>query len=80
MNIRGTLTYCNRCGFKIFRKGEISVMYGYTTWTDIEKLPEGWEVFHDEHLCPECAKAWKKVITPVKEQTHEQKSNGGSVL
>ena len=68
MNVRGTLTYCNRCGFKIFRKGEIESEppFYYHLWKDIEPLPDGWREFDNEHLCPKCAAEWKAAIEPVR--------------
>ena len=68
MNIRGTITSCNRCGFKIFRKGEIKydpLVYA-CNWNDIDPLPEGWIEFNSDHLCPQCAKDWKAAIEPVR--------------
>lgn len=68
MNIRGTLTYCNRCGFKIFRKGnmEIDEKTLACYWKDVDPIPEGWRAFQNEHLCPSCAKDWKAAIEPVR--------------
>ena len=68
MNIKGTITYCNRCGFKIFRKGEIKseAPFYYQAWQDIDPLPAGWRVFDNEHLCPKCAAEWKVAIEPVR--------------
>lgn len=68
MNIKGTLTYCNRCGFKIFRKGEIKseAPFYYHVWQDIDPLPAGWRVFNNEHLCPKCAAEWKMAIEPIR--------------
>lgn len=70
MNIKGTLTYCNHCGFKIFRKGKISFSkYGASAYfEDIDPVPEDWANYGDEHLCPQCAKAWKKSIRATKEE------------
>jgi hypothetical protein len=68
MNIIGTLTYCNRCGFKIFRKGEIRCdppIYS-NIFTDVDPLPNGWIQFNNEHLCPKCAEDWKAAIKPAR--------------
>ena len=69
MNIQGILTYCNRCGFKIFRRAEKKVLYqenGYfEIWREIDNIPDDWIVYNDEHLCPKCAQDWKKVIMPI---------------
>lgn len=69
MNIYGMLTYCNRCGFKIFRRYEQKIEKGLCayieSWEEIDPLPDGWVQYGDEHLCPECAKEWKKAIRPI---------------
>ena len=66
MNIKGTLTICDCCGFKIFRKGKISFS-NYSNhvayFEDIDPVPESWANYGDEHLCPQCAKKWKKAIS-----------------
>ena len=69
MNIYGALTYCNRCGFKIFRRYEqkietCTVSY-IERWKEIDPLPDGWVQYGDEHLCPKCAKDWKNAIRPI---------------
>lgn len=69
MNTQGTLTYCNRCGFKIFRRSEIKTIGGgykyFELWKEKDPLPDGWMQYGDEHLCPKCAKDWKKAIRPI---------------
>lgn len=64
MEITGKLTICNRCGFKIFRKGDCikEPPYGAYYWKDEDPIPEDWASFGNEHLCPNCAKEWKKAI------------------
>lgn len=78
MNIKGTLTICDCCGFKIFRKGKISFSKYHNSlgsnynslgsnygayFEDIDPVPESWANYGDEHLCPQCAKKWKKAIS-----------------
>ena len=69
MNIYGALTYCNRCGFKIFRRYEKKEKAGslvyIESWEEIDPLPDGWVQYGDEHLCPKCAMDRKKVIRPI---------------
>ena len=59
MDVRGYITYCDRCGFKIFRKAEEKTGPTVVWWTP-EELPEGWEVFGCKHLCPVCSKLWNE--------------------
>lgn len=62
MEIKGALTYCDRCGFKIFRRGKlIPGTYGMV-WGFFDDLPDGWEEFRDTHLCPKCSKVWNELV------------------
>lgn len=69
MTVKGAITYCNRCGFKVFRKAntELSTLSYYPV-TTYEELPEGWKEYGDKHLCSECAKAWDRATTHKEEK------------
>ena len=63
MEVRGFLTYCDRCGFKIFRKAERKGYPNVDLWVAEEDLPEGWTMMGHVHLCQKCSEAWNKFIS-----------------